>query len=398
MQYFIRALIPCLLFFNIACNREDTPADDAGPGNPLPSNAALKAAMSDPDATPETVALYINLFKIAQNHILFGHQDATKRGIGWANEQGTPFNPDLSDVYTVTGKYPVVLGSDFLHITSPQTGAWFDYEAWSAKELAINAYERGWVNTFAWHYHNPVSGGSFYWDQSPVKAVQAIIPGGTHHNEYKSDLQTIADFAKSLVASDGKLAPFIFRPFHEFDGNWFWWGQAHCTAEEYKALFQFTVEYLRDSLNVHNILYAWSPDRNFNTEAQLLERYPGDEYVDMIGMDNYYDLNPGADITIAAWKLSLISQYAQKKNKLAAMTETGLANISKADWYTQQLLKVLKTSGAKLVYVLVWANRSDTYWTPPKGHAAENDFIEFCKDPMLILSDRLPDLYLSPTF
>jgi mannan endo-1,4-beta-mannosidase len=48
----------------------------------------------------------------------------------------------------------------------------------------------------------------------------------------------------------------IVCPFHEFDGDWFWWGKAHSSVADYKTLYQFTVTYLRDSLGVHNFLYA----------------------------------------------------------------------------------------------------------------------------------------------
>ncbi len=191
----------------------------------------------------------------------------------------------------------------------------------------------------------------------------------------------------------GKLAPVIFRPFHEFDGDWFWWGKAHCTAEDYKKLYQFTVVYLRDSLGVHNFIYAWSPDKNFSSEAQYLERYPGDNYVDLVGSDNYGDLAAGVSPSTAAAKLKIVSDYAKQKNKVAALTETGLANLTRSDWYTQQLLKVLQQQQVELAYVLVWANTTGTFWTPYKGHAAEADFISFTKNPYLIMGDKVPEMY-----
>jgi len=82
--------------------------------------------------------------------------------------------------------------------------------------------------------------------------------------------------------------------------------QAHCTAADYKTLYQFTVTYLRDSLGVRNFMYAWSPDKNFNSEAEYLERYPGDEYVDLVGTDNYGDLTVGVSPAVAANKLALV--------------------------------------------------------------------------------------------
>src|SRR5690606_3494954 len=136
--------------------------------------------------------------------------------------------------------------------------------------------------------------------------------------------------------------PIIFRPFHEFDGDWFWWGHAHCTATEYKQLYQFTVEYLRDELGVHNFLYAWSPDRNFNSEAQYLERYPGHDYVDLVGMDNYGDLQASTGMATASHKMKIVSDFAEQHHKVAALTETGLSNLGQANWYTAVLLKALQ--------------------------------------------------------
>src|SRR5690606_16228679 len=155
-----------------------------------------------------------------------------------------------------------------------------------------------------------------------------------------------------------------FRPFHEFDGDWFWWGKSHCTPDEYKQLYQFTVTYLRDELAVHNFLYAWTPDKNFNTEGEYLERYPGDGYVDLMGTDNYGDFASKSSITLASKKLKIVSDIAAKKNKLAALTETGLQNLPQSDWYTASLLKALQTQKVKLAYVLLWANTTGGFWTP----------------------------------
>ena len=102
-------------------------------------------------------------------------------------------------------------------------------------------------------------------------------------------LDQIAEYNKTLIGKNGEQIPVIFRPWHEFDGDWFWWGKKYCTAEQFKELYRFTVTYLRDTCHVHNFLYAFSPDVNFTSEKEYLERYPGDEYVDIIAMDNYWD-------------------------------------------------------------------------------------------------------------
>lgn len=363
------------------------------PGPP-PSLSSVKEMLADKQATDETAALFYNLKNISKSNILFGHQDDTKRGYGWANEQQYPgVSRERSDVKEVTGAYPAVYGHDFLHIANFADGAWYDYEKQIAHDLTVDAYNRGGVNTYAWHYANPVSKGSFYWSDSPVEAVSQIIPGGSYNAVYKNSLKEVADFAKTLIGADGKPVPVIFRPFHEFDGDWFWWGASHCTAEQYKTLYQFTVTYLRDSLGVHNFLYAWSPDKNFTTQSQYLQRYPGDAYVDVVGTDNYGDLTSSSDPAVAAGKLKMVSDYALAKKKVAALTETGLQNLSMTNWYTQKLLKILQYQSIDLAYVLVWANTTNAFWTPYPGHAAAGDFQQFKSNPYLLFNDKLPNVY-----
>jgi mannan endo-1,4-beta-mannosidase len=153
------------------------------------------------------------------------------------------------------------------------------------------------------------------------------------------------------------------------------------------------VKYLRDTLNVRNFLYAWSPDRIFDTELQYLERYPGDAYVDLVGTDNYWDLKSGTPVSVAANKLKIVSDYAATRNKLAALTETGLANLTQTDWFTQMLLPVLQTQKLQFCYVLLWANTTNTFWTPYPGHAAAANFIQFKNKPYLLFGDKLPDVY-----
>ncbi|MGV3657534.1 MAG: glycoside hydrolase family 26 protein [Chitinophagaceae bacterium] len=364
-----------------------------------PSLATVKTWLVDKGATDETAALFYNLKKVSKTGILFGHQDATKRGVTnattqWANEQHLPAVPrEKSDVKEVAGAYPAVYGHDFIHIANFEDGAWYDYERDIARQLTIDAYNRGGVNTFAWHYFNPVSKGSFYWKDSPTEAVSKIIPGGSHHDVYKASLKEIADFAKTLIGADGKLVPVIFRPFHEMDGDWFWWGKGRTSVADYKTLYRFTVTYLKDELGVHNFLYAWSPDRTATNQTQLLEWYPGDEYVDVVGMDNYWDLRTGTAPSVAAGKLKMVSDYAKSKNKVAALTETGLSKLEQADWYTAMLLKALQQQPLELAYVMVWANTKDAYWTPYKGHSAEANFKTFKASPYVLFGDEAPKMY-----
>ena len=346
----------------------------------------------DKAATNETKALFRNLDKLSEKHILFGHQHATEYGHGWSGDA------DRSDVKSVTGSHPAVIGVDFSGLSGRSYSDIENNKSALRKNIA-DTYNRGGITTISWHFSNPVSAGDFYWkDSISAPAVKYIIPGGSHHDKYKAILSTIGSFVKSIKGKDGKMVPMIFRPYHEFDGDWFWWGRSHCTTEEFKQLWRFTVTYLRDSLGVHNFIYAFSPDNIFTTEEQFLERYPGDEWVDMVGMDNYGDFGRDGkyDVEAGLKKLKIVSEYATKAGKLAAFTETGLESIPNQNWWTDILLKTVKSANLKLAYVLVWRNdtRSPThYYAPFPGHTSEADFIKFYNDPFTLFEKDLGDIY-----
>lgn len=341
----------------------------------------------DANATPETKALYYNLHKLSKDHILFGHQHATEYGHGWSGED------NRSDVKSITGSHPAVIGVDFSGLSGRSETEIENNKISLAKNIAAT-YDRGGITTVSWHFNNPASAGGFYWkDSVSAPAVKYMIPGGAYNEKYKSILQTIGTLAKSIKGRDGKQVPMIFRPYHEFDGDWFWWGAKHCTAQQYKELFQYTVTYLRDTKGLHNVLFAWSPDRLFTNETEYLSRYPGNDYVDVLGMDNYYDLETAAGILTASNKLKIISDYAVRYNKIAALTEMGKKNLTQSDWYTEVLLKALTQQKVEISYALAWANNSSAFWTPYSGHAATADFIKFKNSSSIVFGDNIPKMY-----
>jgi len=354
-------------------------------------SSTSSAQTIDAKATEETVALFKNLKELSKSHTLFAHQHATEYGHGWFGDE------NRSDVKSVCGSHPAMIGIDFSGFSGRRQEA-IDREKEKLRKNVVDTYNRGGVTTAAWHFNNPVSEGGFYWkDSVSLPAVKYIIPGGEAHEKYKEILQGIGDWAKSLEGSDGKLVPIIFRPFHEFDGGWFWWGAPHCTTDEFVSLWRFTVSYLRDSLEVHNFLYAFSPDNRFNTEERFLERYPGDEWVDMVGMDNYGDMGRDRyDLETASRKLKIVSDYAMKKGKLAAFTETGLESIPDTKWWTETLLKVMKKDNMQLCYVLVWRNdsRSPThFYAPFPGQVSVPNFMDFYNDPYTLFEVDLKGIY-----
>lgn len=355
---------------------------------PVPSGPQVK--LNDAKASPQTKALYANLKKLAKTGILIGHQHATETGHGWAGDM------DRSDVKSVVGSHPAVIGVDFAGLSGRSAEA-IESEKLRLRRTIEDTYNRGGVTTISWHISNPVSGGGFNAKRGAPKTVRELIPGGSHHEAFQKILATIAQLAKSCKGKDGNLVPMIFRPWHEFDGDWFWWGRAHSTIQEFTALYKMTVSELRDKNDVHNLIYAFSPDCRFNNEADFLERYPGDEWVDMVGFDDYSDFGRDKyDLVTGLKRLRIVSDFAKKKGKVAAFTETGLESIPNPTWWTETLLKTLKSAGLELSYVLVWRNdqRSPThFYAPYPGHSSASDFKKFFDDPFTLFEVDLKNIY-----
>ncbi|MCB0563827.1 MAG: beta-mannosidase [Phaeodactylibacter sp.] len=343
----------------------------------------------DANATKRTKALYANLRKISSRHILFGHQDALAYGVMWRE-----WHKKKSDVRDVCGHYPAVFGWDLGKLGKGEVN--IDTVAFnSMKSWILEAYKMGGVNTISWHLDNFVTNGSS-WDVGE-NVVSAILPGGAQHEAYKARLDLLAGFFKSL--RKGFLfkhdIPIIFRPFHEHTGNWFWWGQPYCTAEEYKELWRFTVKYLRDEKEVHNVLYCYSTDV-FKDKEHYLLCYPGDEYVDILGFDDYQDVQPENDPSELTRQLRLLVNMAEERGKVAALTETGLESIPEEKWWTERLLQPVKADpvASRIAWVLVWRNaRPGHHYAPYPGHASIPDFMEFCKDPLILMEGELPKVY-----
>ncbi len=361
----------------------------------------LILAQIDSRATYETRALYHNLKVVSQQSLLFGHQETTAYGVGWVNDG----SGDRSDVKDVCGDFPAVYGWDIGDIGQATNLDGVPFS--QIKSLIIAVYERGGINTISMHLDNPVT-GNHAWDTTP--AVAQILPGGTYHERFLRTLDLIAEFMKDLKTKDGISIPIIFRPFHEHNGDWFWWGRGPASEQEFIDLWRFTVDYLLKEKNLHNIILAGSPDRSRikkpDNASEYLYGYPGDDYIDIIGLDNYYDLGshwnhapPVEQAESLIKSLETIVQLAEARSKVAALTETGLDKLHIAEWWTERLLAGIKAneSTLKIAYVLVWRNGdTDHFHVPYPGHASAANFVQFYNDPKTVFESDLPDMYFLP--
>ena len=368
-------------------------------------------AMTDDQASQETKELYAYLKDLnKKKDILFGQQHALDEGVTLTSE-GSRVGSTDSDVKNAVGDYPAVFGWDTLSLDGYEKPGVSGDPKQSIANLTHSmktAHQLGGIITMSTHPHNFVTGGDF--NDTSGNVVQEILPGGSKNNQFNQWLDRIAELAHNLKTDEGKTIPVIFRPFHEQTGSWFWWGESTTNPEQYKALYRYTVEYLRDQKGVHNFLYAYSPgagnDRYFKT-------YPGDAYVDVLGIDSYDDKNqPGSDSYIQALKkdTTMLVKEAEARNKIAALTEfgysaQGLKNTGNTlDWYTRIFNALQKDPAAsKIAYMMTWANfgMGNNLYTPYRDvngnlggdHELLADFQKFYQDPHSVFLKEVGTIY-----
>ncbi len=347
-------------------------------------NIKAQTAPVDKQATKETVNLYRNLVKLRNKGFMFGHQDDLAYGVGWKYE------PGRSDIKDVTGDYPAFYGFELGRLELDHAVNIDSVPFDKMKQFIHDAYQRGGVITLSWHLNNPLTGKTA-WDPSPAGTVPAILDSAATNAIYTSWLDKVAAFIADLKGDKGEAIPIIFRPFHELNGSWFWWGGKNCSPASLKRLYQFTETYLRDKKNIHNLLYAYNTDR-FATADEYMERYPGNGWVDIMGFDIYQREGGAAGnakfIAELDKSLTTLEDIAKQNNKIPALTEFGYNALPDSTWWTGVFVKGIGTH--KISYVLGWRNagiksaKQREYYVPYKGEPSAADFVAFYNLPQTL--------------
>jgi mannan endo-1,4-beta-mannosidase len=354
--------------------------------------AILRAqTMTDTQATELTKKAYASLFRIQQKGVVFGHQDDLAYGVGWKYVDGN------SDVQLVTGEYPGLYGWDIANIESNDSRNIDGVPFQKMRQYILDGFNRGGLITISWHAANPLTGGNA-WDTTHG-TVASILPGGSKHALFITWLDRAAAFLHPLKTKEGIAIPILFRPFHEFTGNWFWWCKNNATPEEFIQLWKFTVSYLRDQKQLHHLIYVYNT-ADYKTENDFLERYPGDEWVDVLSFDRYqFDGPKGTAVfnEVVGNQLRILNKVATERNKPAALAETGFEAIPDSTWWTGTLYPLLKKY--PLAFVLVWRNHGYMpsigkmhHYAPYPGHPSAEDFKKLSTFPDIFFEKRLREL------
>ena len=230
---------------------------------------------------------------------------------------------DVLAVYNASGKYPALVGFDFMNATgkSADNNSWYKDYTNASIELAKDLYRRGGIPAFTWHWRDPSrTTDAFYannQDENPctLKISDVMNVDGswnTSSEVYQNiikDIDTVADYFLSL--QDLGVAC-IFRPLHEASGGWFWWGTDG--AENYTKLYQLIADEMKNVKGVHNVIWVWNPCTTDDADWN-----PGETYYDVIAIDIYNNAFDYSSNYAAFDKLKTMSNG----KKLIALSENG---------------------------------------------------------------------------
>jgi mannan endo-1,4-beta-mannosidase len=257
----------------------------------------------NPDASEEAKRLMSYLVDNFGKHILSGQQSS---GSGL----------DMFQIKGRTGKFPAVRGFDLMDY-SPSRAAFG--VVGKDTEAAIKWWqEDGGIVTFCWHWNAPKDlinqePDKLWWSGFYTKAttfdVQKALKA-TESEDYKLILRDIDAIAVQLKKLQDARVPVLWRPLHEAEGGWFWWGAKGPDA--YKKLYKLLYDRLVNEHQLNNLLWVWN--------APKADWYPGDEYVDIASCDIYgpgqnYGPNTGAYDNLVS---------VTKGKKLIALAENGV--------------------------------------------------------------------------
>ena len=366
-----------LLVWN--CDPEKT---DPDPEKDQPVTLTL----ADAAATAETKALYANLWALREKGWMFGHHDDLMYGRKWYGDDGG------SDTKAVCGDYPGVYSLDLSTFMDGRVASEGTENAMRLK-LMKQAYDRGMVITACLHLDNPLTGGDAWDNSNKTVAAEILKDGSATQAKFNTWLDRLAALAKDLKGSDGKNIPVILRPFHEHTQTWSWWGKSTTTEQEFIGLWQYFVDYLKKA-GVHNFIYAISPQMDgARVESDFLFRWPGDNYVDFIGMDCYQGINNNVFVN----NLKVLSKLSGDKKKPAGVTETGVEGFKVANYWITNIAAPM--AGRKMSMLVTWRNKYDPmetgthFFSVFPGHVSEESFRTLYDRSDTFFCNDLPKMY-----
>ncbi|UCH14790.1 MAG: hypothetical protein JSV22_02215 [Bacteroidales bacterium] len=227
-------------------------------------------------ASPEAVELLQYIYSISGKYTLTGQHCEPLFG-----------SINLASVEKMIGLYPAVFGQDF-GFSAPGTWDGINYRQQIVDE-AIRRHHEGFINTIMWHAVRPIEDEPVTIDGSVRGELtddewQDLITTGTEINErWKSQVDVIAFFLKQLRDAG---VPVLWRPYHEMNGGWFWWGKKD-GDNGYKKLYRMLFDRLVNFHGLNNLIWVYNANEIREGVYSYDKCYPGDDVVDILATDVY---------------------------------------------------------------------------------------------------------------
>ena len=293
--------------------------------DPVHSTLNPTANLCNPSASQQAKKVYEFLLQQSGKKTLSGAMS------------GSSNSNDFADlIYSNVGKYPALTGYDFIFLQySPTPENW----NWKVNYNDISAAREQWNNnglvSYMWHWNVPTSesawkngtekgdytGYAFYSDKTAFDIKEALKEGTWQNQFLMKDIEEAASYLKNL--RDAGI-PVIWRPLHEAAGNynlysdngaWFWWGKGG--AEPCKQLWRLLYDQFTKVHGLNNLIWVWTVDATAGCEDQYDDWYPGDDVVDIVGVDIY------ENNTDAKTRQFQALVDVTKGNKLVSVSECG---------------------------------------------------------------------------
>ena len=268
-----------------------------------------EAAEAPASLNPDSVLSNASASKEAKNVYAFLLEQSGKKMLSGVQSGGTANNNErVNQIFQMTGKHPALAGYDYIFLQySPTPAGW----SWVVNYGDISAAKEQWLNNglvnFMWHWNVPDSkeawdkgkegnfdGYNFYSDKTSFSIANALTPGTWENDFILQDIEKVAGYLKLLQDEN---IPVIWRPLHEAAGNynlygitnnaWFWWGRGG--ADACKALWKLLRDKLEGEYGLDNLIWVWTLDATPGAEKEWASWYPGNDLVDIVGVDIYAD-------------------------------------------------------------------------------------------------------------
>ncbi len=382
-------------------------------------HAASRCALPVPKPGTDGPSLLADLKRLMETNSF--HWAWTEAGRGWGSLDGG-WPRYRTRVGELTGRAPCMMYYDLATVVGTRStdDSYADHRRVCAEAIRTHWRACRGIPVFSWHMEHPCATNGFgqafyrYKCKEHPHVIKDILEGtkypcGVYHDWsagrrspcesprawYFARLDEIAAFFNRLRDDEGNRIPVIMRYAHEMDGAWFWWGKGWATSAEFVALSRMTADYLREKCGRDYLLFAYTPDRTWKEMGaegdgghNFLSWYPGDDYVDVLGFDDY-SIGKGntpekaeENFNETLRKLREVSAFARAHGKVCGITETGCKDAN-GDFWTR-LLRLATAEGVACAFVNTWGGP----WTLPDSEAGVQDQRRFIESgSVLTISD-----------